>query len=338
MDRPAIESLLELAAGPAFTVRDGTICDANPKAAALDLTPGKLPPLPLPEMGAELPLLLSGQRWVLRCVETEGLSLCFLRQDKSRVLAPDENTLLHTAGKIRLNLQDMLTAMNALADTVEAEATTSRQAAMILRAVYRLRHTAENLELLAALCAGSFCLNRRSCRPVEVTGKLCSELDELLRQAGCTLHSELPRREHTSIIDWELTEVLLRELIAYAAARTADGQIRLSLTFLGKRRLCFAVRCRPAAFFLDNDAAELEENGGGGDELSLVRAGAEYHGGGLLLSREGNDVTALLTLDASDQCDRKIRSPVQLPQNPERNLIALSPVLPVEAFRPEGLL
>ncbi len=353
MELNAIKALLELTGGPSFALENGSICCADPKATALGLTPGASLSLLLPDLSplqtaadgtAEIPLFLAGRNWNLRIVAAGEITLCFLRSPHNIAPAPNESTLLHTAGSIRLALQDFLVALDSMADRLCDKPETAQQAALALRSVYRLRRTAGDLELLASLCAGTFRRVCRPCLPVAAAAELCAELAELLRPAGCTLRWELPKREFPCCLDWPLTAALLRELIANAAANTLDGQIHLTLTKIGKNRLCFMVRNTPStplpeSSFHRHAAEQSDPLGGAGLGLSLVSAGAECHGGGLILSQSGDgSVAALLTLTASDTEDETVRSPVQLPQDPDINLVALSPVLPTELYRPEDLL
>ena len=176
------------------------------------------------------------------------------------------------------------------------------------------------------------------------TAALCAELAELLALAGRTLRWKLPKHELPCRMDWALTAALLRELIANAAADTRDGDIQLTLTHTGKNRLRFAIRNSPAgplpeAPFHRHAAEQSDLSGGAGLGLSLVSAGAECHGGRLLLSTDAEGVvTALLTLSTSEQADETVRSLVQLPQDPDVNLVALSQVLPADCYRAEDLL
>lgn len=353
MELNAIKTLMELAGGPGFAFEKGTICYADPKAAALGLTPGASISLVLPDLSpmlnaaasaAEYSLFLGGRNWTLRVVSAGGTTLCFLRSPHNLSPAPNESTLLHTAGSIRLALQDFVVALDGMADRICDDSETAEQAALALRSVYRLRRTAGDLELLASLSAGTFQRVSRPCLPAAAAAELFTELDELLRPAGCTLHWELPKRDVPCCMDWPLIAALLRELISNAAANTVDGQINLSLTKIGNRRLCFMVRNTPKENLPDSPFHRhaLEQSdplGGAGLGLSLVSNGAECHGGGLILSRsDDGSVTALLTLTVSDTEDKSVRSPVQLPEDADTNLIALSPVLPTELYRPEDLL
>lgn len=351
MEPSEIQKLLELVEGPAFAQEDGVIRFADPQAAVLGLKPGAalsalFPGLSLPEALARaegLPVELAGEDWFLHAVAVSGTTLCVLRPLRTRIAALGEHTLIHTAGSIRLALQDLMVSLDSLSDLVCEDAESAGQAALALRSVYRLRRTAGDLELLAALCAGSFRLCRHPCRPVAATADLCAEMEELLRPAGRSLRCKLPQGELPCCLDWPLAAALLRELIANAAANSADGQIDLSLTRVDRDRLRFAVRSTPAEgqpeALLRPGKAQTDLWGGAELSLSLVSIGAECHGGGLLLSSDrAGAVTALLTLRSTDQEDETVRSPIQLPQDRDANLIALSQVLPPSCYRPEDLL
>lgn len=352
MESSAIKTLLKLTDEPAFVLRNGVILYADPEPAALGLRVGTalsecLPDVDLSavgETGVEIPVLLDKRQWILRAMRVEDLSFCVLRPFKSSFPAPNEQTLFRTAGTIRSVLQDLLVALDGMEDTVCAVPESARHAALALRGVYRLRHMAGNLELLASLGTGEFQLSRRDRHPVEAARSLCMELDELLRPNGCRLKWELPRQEISCYLDWPLISTLLRELIINAAADASDGQILLRLSRIEKNRLCFSVRNKPRvplpdAPFHRHATAQADLLEGAGLGLSLVSAGAACHGGGLLLSTdERGTVTALLTLQTIDVADETIRSTVQLPQEPDANLIALSQILPVDFFRLEDLL
>ncbi len=352
MDSPTIKNLLRLEGGPAFALQDFIVSYASPEAAELGLTPGMdirnlLESTVLPEIGAgvaESQVLLGGQRWTLRASAMIDLTLCYLRPPKTPEIAPNGSTLLHAAGSIRTTLQDLLVSLDAMADTLCDDPVATHQAALALRSVFQLRRIAGNLELLSALSTGSFRLSRQSCLPVSAAAVLFAELEELLRPVGLKLHWELPERDFRCCVDWPLTAALLRELIANAAADASDGTICLSMSKVGQDRLCFSVRNLPAAPlpeapFHRHASEQSDLRGRAGLGLSLVSAGAERHGGGLLLSTdESGVVTALLTIQIADRADETVRSPVQLPQEADSNLVALSQLLPTECFRLEDLM
>ena len=371
MELERIRRILELPGGAAFAVSAGAVVCATAEAEALGLLPGVsvdrlLPALTLPEAGEaarEIPISLAGADWRLRAAAEDGCVLCFLRPEAAGSPAPNENTLLRAAGSIRLALHDVSVGLEALsdpalkqaasADPSPAEAATAGQASpgetargggLALRGVYRLRRAVEAMELYARLRVGSY---RPACREISVTASasaLLGEAAELLRAADLELTWELPQRDLTLCLDWPLIAVLLEELIANAAANTADGNIRIKLSQGEDRRLRFAVSNRPAEplpeelFHLHAEPQEALSPGMGLG-LSVVSAGAACHGGSLLLSTDREGVfTALLSVAAGEGPDAANRCFIQLPTGAEAALIALSPVLPPELYRPEDLL
>lgn len=350
MELSALRRLLELTPEPAFAAGEGRILCRNPQAAALGLEEGPsellqaLRPSGAGEAPAETELLFQGRPWVLRAADMEGLTLCLLRPAESRSPAPNENTLLRTAGSIRSALQDLTTALDVMTDALEADPEGLRQTALALRSVYRLRRTVVELELYARLRAGTYRLCRRNCSVVGAVSGLCVEFRELLRPVGIDLRWELPARELSLCLDWVLIAALLRELLSNAAADAADGRIRLTLSRTGERRLRFTVENRPAGplpeTLFGRHAAEVPDlRTGVGLGLSLAAAAAEYHGGGLLLSADGEGtVTALLSVETAAEEDPQVNCLIQYPTGPEAALLALSPVLPPASYRPEELL
>lgn len=352
MDSPTIKNLLRLEGGPAFALQDFTVSYASPEAAALGLTPGTdvrnlLENPVLPEIGAgvaESQVFLGGQRWTLRATAMIDLTLCYLRLPKSSAITPNESTLLHATGSIRTTLQELLVSLDAMTDMLCDDPVATHHAALALRSVFQLRRIVGNLELLSALSAGTFQLSRQSCFPVSAAAALFAELEELLRPLGLKLSWELPERDFRCCIDWPLTAALLRELIANAAADASDRTISVSMSKVGQDRLCFSVRNLPAAPlpeapFHRHASEQSDLRGRAGLGLSLVSAGAERHGGGLLLSTdESGVVTALLTIQIADRADEALRSPVQLPQDTDNSLVSLSQLLPGECFRLEDLM
>lgn len=338
--------------GPAFSVRDGVIGFADPAAEALGLHSGKrlselLPQLELPPEGdaAKTVLLLDRQVWSLQTAEEDGALRCVLRPQPAELPGPNESTLLHAAGSIRTALQELQAALNRLSEELgPGEETALRETALALRSVYRLRRTAGELELFSTLRMGRYQLRGEKLRVCARLAAFCGETREQLRAGGCELSWALPRREFSLCLDWPLLAFLLRELLANAAANSADGRLRLELSRVGRIGLRFAVTNRQAGALPDplfHRHAELGTllEGGLGLGLSTVSAGAAAHGGGLLLSHaEDGSVTAVLSVAALRSDEHSVGSLVQLPDGPDAALEAFSALLPPEAFRPEELL
>lgn len=372
MNLERIKKLIELPGGPAFAAAEGEIIWASAEAEALGLCRGcaapkglESPALPgAGEPALETRLKLGGADWLLRATAEEDCLLCYLRQEPQPASSPNENTLLYTSGAMRLALQDLSAALAILIETPGREAERSgdrslrseaippetpgreeslRAQSLALRSVYRLRLTAERLELFSRLRTGSFRPEYRETAVVSGAVTFLGELDELLRTAGLSLRWELPRQEFCLRLDWSLITTLLRELIANAAADSADGCIQVKLVRSGERGLLFSVRNRPThplpALRFDLHAAQREElRPGLGLGLSLVSLGAAAHGGSLLLSAEQDgEAAALLSVTGEAGISELNRSLLQLPVGAEANLLAFSPILPPEVYLPELL-
>lgn len=350
MDLERIKSILELPGGPAFAAVDGELVWGTAEAAALGLCPGRMvseflaEDLPVPGEGAlEARVRLGGAVWLLRATAEADCALCFLRREPPRTPAPNENTLLRSAGSIRLALHEFSVALEALTDAAAPEEV-SHYGAAALRSVYRLRRTAEEMELYAHLRDGSYRLTFRDVSVLSTAAAWFGELAELLQRAKIQLSWELPQRDFILRLDWPLVTVLLQGLIANAAANSADGCVRLKLARGEERRLLITVSNRPAAplpaslFDLHADPQQ-DLRPGIGLGLSVISAGAACHGGSLLLSADQSGlVTALLSVTGEEGVADINRSFIQIPMGTDADLVALSPVLPPELYRPEELL
>ena len=352
MELSAIKQMLEWTGAPAFAVAGGRLLVCSEEALALGLETGAsvaalLPWFEPPQPGdapTEAEVLLGGRRWVLRASPAEECALCFLRPAPEGLPGPNESTLLHTAGAIRLGLQELTLALNDIAEAERDTPSVAEHMALALRSVYRLRKTAGDLELFAALRNGTYRLRPAQCFVGASVTRLCGDLNDLLRAAGVTLTWELPAPDFLLRVDWPLLAALLREMVANAAD-TVDGQLRLTLTRGEGRKLRFALRNRPArplpeALFHRHAAEQSDLRGGTGLGLSLLSIGAACHGGVFLLSPdERGFVTALLSVEGCREDTKPVlKSSFRDPNDPNESLAALSGVLPVSVYHPEGLL
>ena len=351
MDQKRITAILELPGGPAFAAADGRVLCAVNGAEALGFSVGApfsdlLRGLGLPSPGdAPLEALVPLGRdvWQLRATAETDCVLCFLRPAVSTNQAPNEGTLLRAAGSIRLALNEVNAALDSL--TLSAESKDQvRGGALALRSVYRLRRTAEALELFARLRSGTYRPRGQEVAVLPTVLAFLGELGELLRPTGLRLSWTLPKRDFRLCLDWPLLSVLLLELIANAAANSADGRIQVRLTRPDEQRLLFAVSNRtdgplPEALARIHTDPGQSLSAGLGLGISLISAGAAGHGGSLLLSAEADGtVTALLSAAALSPAEPDVRNCFQLPTGAEAALIVHSSILPPESYRPEDLL
>ena len=353
MDLQTVQNLMDLTEGPAFVLENDRLILSNPQAEALGLRVGStangLPEeLSLPVPGEQTQLrhvAFVGKEWVLRTLALEPWTLCLLQPEAPLIPPANDNTLLHTAGSIRQAVHELTTALDELTDNDGQDPAASHSVSLALRSIYRLRRTAGELEMFVRLRSGSYRLTPELCDLGNKTEELCGELAELLRAAGIELQWELPKSPLRVCLDWQLLSALLRELITNAALQSADRRVSLLLQRNGDDKVCFLVKNRfkeaiPERLFHRHAAENSELKQGLGIGLSLVSAGAACHGGSLLLSSEESGVmTAMLRAALCDPPPAgTYRSQVQLPGDPDLNLIALSPVLPPEAYRPDDLL
>lgn len=346
-------AMMEFSGAAAFAVRDGRLLCCSPAAELLGLreggsTAGLFPAL-WPEEAARLAdgcaVTLAGRAWTLRTMAQPEHTLCVLRDASATLPPPNENTLRRASVQLRDAVRDLTAALNAMIDLpVMEDPACVKHAAELLRSAYRIRRTAGEQTLYSLLRGGDYLLSRRKQALVARTAELCGLCADVLRSGGHSLIWTLPEREFPGCIDWNLTALMLCELIDNAVLY-GDEAVRLDMTRPALDRVCFAVsnHCaegvQPAAFFHRHTTALSDTDRQAGMGLDLVAAAAALHGGSLLLSDDGRGrITALLSLQLGEREDPKMESSFQLPRGVDAVMISLSPTLPPEAFFPIDLL
>lgn len=352
MDQNTVSALLTAAGGPAFAIQNGRLALCTPEAQALGFRDGQLPEALLPmrafspsETGSEaLQLPLGGETWLLKRASVEGWTLCFLRREAPFIPAPNEQTLLHAAGRMRLSIQDVEAAVEQLNDqSLQAE---GREAslALALRAVYQLTHTAKSMELFSLLRSGKYPLQNRSVNLAALVEDFCREAGGLLQELGLNFRWALPMEYKTDVVDWELLSTLLWELVANAAANSKDGSVSLEMRRLGDSRVLFTLVNLPETppelpfhQHAEPQQALAEDLGLG---LSLASLGAAVLRGSFLLSKHPDGrVEAALSVAVHRPREGVIQSAVQIPVTEMHpGLLALSKLLPRDSFHPDRLL
>lgn len=353
MDLQTWKTTMELSGAAAFAVQNGSLICCTPEAKALGLRDGESPtgllPALCPNDAAEqtdgTPVLLAGRTWTLRTLVREEATLCVLRKPAAELPAPNENTLRRAADTLRDAVRELTAALNVMTDLPAFEdPACARQAAEVLRSAYRIRRTAGEQTLYALLRADGYLLSRRRRPLVASAAELCGLCADVLRISGRSLRWTLPEREFPACIDWDLTALMLCELIDNAAVHGDGTEIRLELTRPSLDRVCFTVSNHaaeglpPEPFHKHTTAADATDRAAGLG-LDLVSAGAALHGGSLLLSADGRgERKALLTLRLAEREDPRLESAYQLPRGVDAVMIGLSTALPAEAFYPIDLL
>ena len=352
MDSKAVSSLLSATGSPAFAIQDGRLALCTPEAQALGFRDGELPEALLPvhalpprkHSDEAFPILLGGERWLLQSAFVEGWTLCFLRRELPFIPAPNEQTMLHAAGRMRLSIQDVETAVEQMDGQGLQKEDREASIALALRAVYQLTHTAKSMELFSLLRGGKYRLRNRSINLAAWMEDFCREAGGLLQELGLNLRWELPMDYKTDVVDWELLSALLWELLANAAANSKDGSIRLEMRRLGDRKVLFTLVNLPetpleARFHQHAEPQQaLTEDLGLG--LSLASLGAAVLGGSFLLSsRPDGRVEAALSVAVHRPQEDVVQSAIQTPVTEMHpGLLALSKLLPRDSFHPDRLL
>lgn len=353
MDLNTVRALLSATGGPAFAIQEGRLELCTPEAQALGFRDGQLPEAALPFRalprgeadGREIPISLGGETWLLRSVSAEGWTLCYLRRESPFTPAPNEQTLLHAASRIRLSIQDVQTAVERLNHRSPRAEEREASLSLALRSVYRLTHTARNLELFSWLRSGNYRLKNQSLNLAARLEDFCREAGGLLQELGMSLRWELPSEYRTDVADWELLSALLWELLANAAANSEDGNISLEMRRLGDSRVLFTLVNLPKTpldetRFHRHAESQQQLTEGMGLGLSLAALGAAVHGGSFLLStRPDGSVEAALSVAVRRPREGVVQSSIQpFVTEMHPGLLALSELLPRDSFHPDRLL
>ena len=340
MDERFSPAVFEPLPQPVLTARGGIIDYVNQAARGLGLAPG-LSRSELIPAGAEL-VHISGRSFQFSAACQGELEILYL----TPVAWPVPPALLsRSATVLRQSMQTAMTSVEALYDLLDPlEAEALRGLSGILQGLYQIERVARNTEALQLLSSGGQSARRVPMRLLSYWEELISNAAELLRSAGLTLESELSLRSRNGLLDPSLAELAFWHLLSNAASYSADRKIRLQLDCLADTLVLRVInRADPESaplLFGGIPEGELRTMDRLGVGLQLVRSAAEAHGGSLLLSaaRDGT-VTALLRLDVSGLKVDRLSEPIRLPQSGlDPGRIALSQLLPLEAFDPRAVL
>lgn len=175
----------------------------------------------------------------------------------------------------------------------------------------------------------------------------CRRLTEasakLLAAAGITLTFRADRMAMTTLADEELLSQMVLELLSNGAKHTPSGGV---LTVTLQQRGGYAVitvgdegrGIREDALVRLVERGEVEPDltpgAGAGLGLRLARTIAESHGGLMMVDTAPEEgVRAAVTIPLREGSRERLASPADLPGGFDRELLALSDVLPTEAFR-----
>ena len=270
-------------------------------------------------------------------------------QDDSILI--DINSLSHTAGSMRQSLQTLLASVDAMTEAMDpGNPDNIRHSSAALRSIYRLIRISDNLSAFSLLEKGVYPLRKTPQSVFALLRKFIEQASELLSYRNITLKAELPERDFIGCVDEQLLRLVLWNLLSNAAANAADRTLTLRAERSGQDEVLLYLTNRAESPDLleterlfdrySRDPSDVHAKEGLGMGLRLCLEGASLHGGSLLLScTKDGLVTTMLRLRAERDSGQQLRSPICIPEQTFNDgLIALSDVLPDQAFDPRDLL
>lgn len=348
----SVSALLAVFSEPAFYAESGCISAVNPAAEAIGLEAGcplNLILHPAPVCGenetVDCRTALRGADVVLRCC---GLGGGFLMvRVPPEPTAPEYAAVPSTVGGIREAIQDLNTAVEGLADSIDETHPALTASTLARRSLYRLERVASRLDWFYRLSTGAVSCRPRTCCPAAVVRGLVEYADGLLRTRALCLDYDDGGARWNGAVDPELLELIFWEVLSCLTALTESGdpQIRLRRLHRDQLQLTFAVPNHTG------DLPDLLETLPRFDEkepstwqrrelgLGIASMAARLHGGSLLLSADRDGpvrVVVTLRMDAvSGETMHEPHSIVAGSLHP--GLVLLSEQLPPEAYSIEDL-
>lgn len=334
---------------PSFTVREGTVREADAEAAALGFTPGLSisPSFFDRDANGIIRHTVQGRAYVLRYREIGDVRLCslFPAQDEPEPLSV-LGAFSRASGAIRSALQDLNTALNGIADDLDpANEEALRQNRLALRSLYRLERTAAHMNLFHLLQSGSYPLQRQRCELRALLIPICDEAEYLMKSRDVALTASLPARACFCNIDQHLISLIVWELLDNALAN-GESPVHMDVRAKSGERMTISVRSKLRTRLPEdplrrwqNEPDDPREQQRTGMGLSLASAAAKYHGGNLLVSTSEDGVfsaSAIIPLPHdADQTLGTIRyDPIT---SLDLGLTVLSFELPAELYDPLDL-
>lgn len=342
-----IRAVTDAMTQPAFAAQNGTVCYENSAFAAMQIAVGT----PLSDFFGTKQMVPVTERTELSCtvagVPCQATAVPLLKCVLYILQLQDRNisvhALSHTSKNIRTCLHEMYSAAAGLCAYVE-EAENEKYQSMsagMLQQIYRLEHTAQNLEFLQALTCGSYTLKPEKTELVNYLSGLFAHADDLLKYAGIRLHTELPDKLFNGSLDHALAEAVIWNALSNAAKHTVDQAVfvraahrgnLLQITFVNQGEL--SVRTQSQLFTryqVPMDTAFSDPGSGFG--LSVIRQAVSLHGGTMLFAaKPGESVAFTVTFDLSLTPAAEVRSPMPVQTGLDQGLVRLAEVLPRAAY------
>lgn len=348
----SVSALLAVFSEPAFYAESGFISAVNPAAEAIGLEVGcplNLILHPVPACGADetvdCPTALRGASVVLRCC---GLGGGFLMvRVPPEPAAPEYAAVPGMVGGIRESIQDLNTAVEGLADSINATQPVLTASTLARRSLYRLERVASRLDWFYRLSTGAVSCRPQTCCPAAIVRRLSEYADGLLHTRALRLDYDDGGARWNGCVDTELLELIFWEVLSCLTAQTESGdpQIRLRRLHRDQLQLTFAVPNHTGDLpdlletlprFDEKDPSTWRRRELG---LGIASMAARLHGGSLLLSADRDGpVRVVVTLRMEAQPDETLHEPHSIVAGSlHPGMVLLSEQLPLEAYSIEDL-
>ena len=313
----SVSALLAVFSEPAFYAESGFISAVNPAAEAIGL-----------EVGCPLNLILHP---VPACGADETV---------------DCPTALRMVGGIRESIQDLNTAVEGLADSINETHPALTASTLARRSLYRLERVASRLDWFYRLSTGAVSCRPQTCCPAAIVRGLSEYADGLLHTRALRLDYDDGGARWNGCVDSELLELIFWEVLSCLTAQTESGdpQIRLRRLHRDQLQLTFAVPNHTGDLpdlletlprFDEKDPSTWRRELG----LGIASMAARLHGGSLLLSADRDGpVRVVVTLRIEAQPGETLHEPHSIVAGSlHPGMVLLSEQLPPEAYSIEDL-
>lgn len=349
--------MLDLLIRPAFSVKDGMVTARNRAAAQYMIEPG-CPISQLLATGQEdyaafrdgclyLQLSICGINRGASVTHIDGQDI-FLLEDEAETEALQSLAL--AAKELRAPLSAVLTSVDRLFPTLDAEGAAREQMASINRGLFQMLRIVGNMSDALRYCSES----RSTLEATDIRALMEEIFDRaaaLAEEVGVTIRlRNLPQAVYCAI-NREMLERAIYNLLSNALRSAPKGScISAEATRHGKRLSLMVLDSGsgiPADILSSVYTRFLRAPGiedgtqGIGLGMLLIRSAAAIHGGTVLIRQSGEHGTAItLSLTVTEPGSGVLRSPVlKIDYAGERDhgLIELSNILPADSYLPQDI-
>jgi hypothetical protein len=261
--------------------------------------------------------------------------------------APEYAAVPGMVGGIRESIQDLNTAVEGLADSINATQPALTASTLARRSLYRLERVASRLDWFYRLSTGAVSCRPQNCCPAAIVRRLSEYADGLLHTRALRLDYDDGGARWNGCVDTELLELIFWEVLSCLTAQTESGdpQIRLRRLHRDQLQLTFAVPNHTGDLpdlletlprFDEKDPSTWRRRELG---LGIASMAARLHGGSLLLSADRDGpLRVVVTLRMEAQPGETLHEPHSIVAGSlHPGMVLLSEQLPLEAYSIEDL-